>query len=458
MNNHKKAWEVFLVIASIVLVILLVYVVYKVVILPAPEQVQKIQPGTNADVLEKLGPRTAVALIFAMIALMALVFWLFITFGRRLSMRGYLGPLARDAIARAEIARQEDSLREDLRYGKIPLELKPGSNEFTERYRIPQGDNPPNLTPGITIDEAGRILEYSDSWGTGTGGPGGNRRPGGYDPYDGEKRILSRFRPEELQSWTADRLKTEREASKPEEADDDTKKKQKADTMNLIQEEIIRRFRQGYRQEQMNAFYERRGKITADERDRAEKLLPTMDVSSFGGGWVFVLEFTTILFIVFAVLSLGLLGVLKSEPIATILAAIAGYVLGKSTSIRGAGGEEIRRGAEEPKVLFEAMTKQEEIRSLRDEEKIKLQREVDELQRKLAQSKVTVPGVIGSLTSEAENKIKEKNLVPDKKELETSEGEPGKVFHQSPEANAEVAKGSSVLLFIAKKPKTSGDR
>jgi len=208
----------------------------------------------------------------------------------------------------------------------------------------------------------------------------------------------------------------------------------------------------------MNAFYERRGKITADERDRAEKLLPTMDVSSFGGGWVFVLEFTTILFIVFAVLSLGLLGVLKSEPIATILAAIAGYVLGKSTSIRGAGGEEIRRGAEEPKVLFEAMTKQEEIRSLRDEEKIKLQREVDELQRKLAQSKVTVPGVIGSLTSEAENKIKEKNLVPDKKELETSEGEPGKVFHQSPEANAEVAKGSSVLLFIAKKPKTSGDR
>ena len=127
-NNHKKAWEVFLVIASIVLVILLVYVVYKVVILPAPEQVQKIQPGTNADVLEKLGPRTAVALIFAMIALMALVFWLFITFGRRLSMRGYLGPLARDAIARAEISRLEDSLREDLRYANsLPTPIFKGN-------------------------------------------------------------------------------------------------------------------------------------------------------------------------------------------------------------------------------------------------------------------------------------------------------------------------------------------
>jgi hypothetical protein len=36
------------------------------------------------------------------------------------------------------------------------------------------------------------------------------------------------------------------------------------------------------------------------------------------------------------------------------------------------------------------MTKQEEIRSSRDEEKIKLQREVDDLKVKLAESRVTV--------------------------------------------------------------------
>lgn len=219
--------------------------------------------------------------------------------------------------------------------------------------------------------------------------------------------------------------------------------------MSSIQSEISDRFRQ---REQLNAFYKKRGEITAEERDRAEKLLPTMDASSFGGGWVFVLEFTTIIFIVFAGLALGLLGVLKSEPIATILAAIAGYVLGKSTSIRGARGEEIRRGAEEPKVLFEAMTKQEEIRSLRDEEKIKLQREVEDLQRKLTQSKVTIPDVKGFVTDQAETKIKEKNLVPEKKEVANSEAEAGKVFHQSPEPNAEVAKGSMVVLFIAKTP------
>jgi hypothetical protein len=181
-----------------------------------------------------------------------------------------------------------------------------------------------------------------------------------------------------------------------------------------------------------------------------------MDVSSLGGGWVFVLEFTTIIFIVFAVLALGLLGVLTAEPIATILAAVAGYVLGKSTDIRGAGGEEIRRGGEEPKVLFEAMTRQEEIRSSRDEDKIKLQREVDDLKRKLAEAKVTVPSVTGTATGEAESKLREKSLMPDTKEVENPGAETGKVFYQSPEANIEVSKGSTVVLFVAKKtPPTS---
>jgi len=78
--------------------------------------------------------------------------------------------------------------------------------------------------------------------------------------------------------------------------------------------------------------------ITDKERKRAEKLLPTMDVSSFGGGWVFVLEFTTIIFIVFAVLALGLLGVLKSEPIATILAAIAVMCLASRPVFAAQGG------------------------------------------------------------------------------------------------------------------------
>jgi hypothetical protein len=405
-----------------------------VILIPlAPPGLAAVEVGkdVDADVLTKLGPRTATWLIVAMIALMAFVFWLFIHFGRRLSMRGYLGPLAKDAIARAEIARLEDGLREDLRLGKIKPELEPVSKEFKDRYRIPYEENPPNLIPGVTIDEDGRILGYQDGMG-GLGTP----TPGSHKPW-----------PNEIRDWTADRLTSERKAIPPDDND-------KAVKLNFIQREIHERFRQGYQREQLNAYYKARGRITDKERKRAEKLLPTMDVSSFGGGWVFVLEFTTIIFIVFAVLALGLLGVLKSEPIATILAAIAGYVLGKSTSIRGAGGEELRRGAEDPKTLFEAMTRQEEIRSSRDEEKIKLRREVEDLQRKIAQSKVAVPSVIGFVTDQAKNKIKEKNLLAEQKEVENSGEDAGKVFHQSPEPDEEVAKGSTVLLFIAKKPKT----
>jgi beta-lactam-binding protein with PASTA domain len=62
--------------------------------------------------------------------------------------------------------------------------------------------------------------------------------------------------------------------------------------------------------------------------------------------------------------------------------------------------------------------------------------------------------VIGFVTDQAKNKIKEKNLLVEQKEVENSGEDAGKVFHQSPEPDEEVAKGSTVLLFIAKKPKT----
>jgi beta-lactam-binding protein with PASTA domain len=72
-------------------------------------------------------------------------------------------------------------------------------------------------------------------------------------------------------------------------------------------------------------------------------------------------------------------------------------------------------------------------------------------EERLPKIKITVPSVIGVATSEAESKLREKNLMPEMKEVENSGEEPSRVFHQSPEANAEVAKGSRVVLFVAKK-------
>lgn len=65
----------------------------------------------------------------------------------------------------------------------------------------------------------------------------------------------------------------------------------------------------------------------------ADKKVPkSMDISLLGGGFSFLLEFSTVIVIIFTLLILGTLGNLEGREISTILASIAGYVLGKASS------------------------------------------------------------------------------------------------------------------------------
>ena len=82
----KRGWEILAFILLLVVVVL--FVILAVLHAPATTP----ESGGDMNVLDKLGPRTAVALVFAMILLLAWFFWLVIQFGRRLSERGYLGP------------------------------------------------------------------------------------------------------------------------------------------------------------------------------------------------------------------------------------------------------------------------------------------------------------------------------------------------------------------------------
>lgn len=66
--------------------------------------------------------------------------------------------------------------------------------------------------------------------------------------------------------------------------------------------------------------------------------------------------------------------------------------------------------------------------------------------------KVVVPRVTELSVEDAENEVKEKSLVPKIEHVETSEADPGIVFDQSPEADTEVEKGSTVVLRVAKEP------
>ena len=76
----------------------------------------------------------------------------------------------------------------------------------------------------------------------------------------------------------------------------------------------------------------------AEARSRARdrvKSAADVDLSSLRGrGAEFVLEFTTVVVIIFAALILGVLRILSTEQIGTLLAAIAGYVLGRATTSR----------------------------------------------------------------------------------------------------------------------------
>jgi hypothetical protein len=80
-------------------------------------------------------------------------------------------------------------------------------------------------------------------------------------------------------------------------------------------------------------WYSRDLETLKKEAESSADLVMSVDFSAIRGrGPEFVLEFTAIIVIIFAAVMLGVGGVLKDQQIGTLLAAIAGYVLGKSTS------------------------------------------------------------------------------------------------------------------------------
>lgn len=99
---------------------------------------------------------------------------------------------------------------------------------------------------------------------------------------------------------------------------------QRAEREQQEREEEAERERQSREREQQRR---------ATARQDAEILVPpTLSVAGMGITGAFFIELTAILTIIFGILILGLLGVLGTREISPILAAIAGYVLGKTTS------------------------------------------------------------------------------------------------------------------------------
>lgn len=88
-------------------------------------------------------------------------------------------------------------------------------------------------------------------------------------------------------------------------------------------------------------------KAKKDAQAQAKRALQVDFSALRGRGPEFALEFTAIVIIIFAAVILGVIGGLTSQQIGTLLAAIAGYVLGKGAA-RGGSGQQLEVSVKTP--------------------------------------------------------------------------------------------------------------
>ena len=118
-----------------------------------------------------------------------------------------------------------------------------------------------------------------------------------------------------------------------DETDEQRKKREDEEERRKRAEEARLAPFKEWAKEERKRYSEAKHKAEVEAQRRAEEKVPTsIDISLLGGGWSFLLEFSTVIVIIFVLLCLGLLGTVTGKDIITVLAAIAGYVLGKASS------------------------------------------------------------------------------------------------------------------------------
>ena len=233
----------------------------------------------------------AVLLVVLILTLLGLLFWLLLRWSHRLDQASYLGSVYRESVKDFEYKR----------LATVPIEKL--QKEDYQREIIQDTDwrekNPePTPPPGVYDPGAGR---WTRPPGSGTGGLGGPPPPprSGGDPTQDSPQSEAERRSREL--WE----KYQRE---------------RAAWTQAVNVEAYERYKIDL------------AKASTEATERAG-LATDVDLSVLRGrGAEFVLEFTTVVVIIFAAVVLGVLDILGTEQIGTLLAAIAGYVLGRATT------------------------------------------------------------------------------------------------------------------------------
>ncbi len=267
---------------------------------PTPQTATGPAQVINASTQYSNGALLVVILLFV---LLGFLFYLLIIWSNRLDQTGYLGTLYSDTIQEIEYKRLNGPLKWKLdTYGYHREILQdPDWSRANPRPEIPDilSDEP------WLLDQ--RLLEFKESdsrWSSSPPTPSYYGTGSGTAEDEKTKEVARKAFDREISRW---------------------------------KEQIGREASQRYNEELK--------RIRLQAKDRAQKAIK-IDLSVLRGrGAEFVLEFTTVVVIIFAAIALGILRILDTQQIGTLLAAIAGYVLGRATTRPRAGGNEATDGA-----------------------------------------------------------------------------------------------------------------
>lgn len=240
-------------------------------------------------------------IVIALIVILGILFILLIWWSNKLDQAGYLGTMYRDTIYEIEWKRRKEAIEQKKNNGEYRKEAESNEKWLTEDIKPIL----PELDPGIAILRQNFNPE----------------RKAPYNPYV-QSAMSSQYESSSYSSYDLD-FEQQFENSLINVGLKDTYTNYKKDLYTYgikVEKEAEALYRRELQEGQKKANAQANDAVSID-----------MGVIR-GKGSEFVLEFTTVVVIIFAAAILGVLQVLGTEQIGTLLAAIAGYVLGRATT------------------------------------------------------------------------------------------------------------------------------
>lgn len=245
-------------------------------------------------------------IVFCLIVILGILFILLIWWSNKLDQAGYLGTMYQDTIYDIEWKRRKEAIEQKKNNNEFIKEAESNDIWITEETK-------PQL-PELSSEIA--ILKMNFS---------AKRTGETYNPYisyySPSSAITNVYEPGYFSSYDPE-FEKQFEESLPEKLKEIyiTYKKRLFEYQTKILKEAQALNRKELKESQEKAKEQAKDAVSVD-----------MGVIR-GKGSEFVLEFTTVVVIIFAAAILGVLQVLGTEQIGTLLAAIAGYVLGRATT------------------------------------------------------------------------------------------------------------------------------